>query len=86
MESSSAKIERVKNMHLGSKRIEWIITAGLFVVMAIELMLLVAGTAANTLQTTLIHVLLLLVFAGEGMIAIILLRIYDAIEAKKGKK
>ena len=64
-------------MKMGPKNLEWVLVAGLILVTLIEFLLLSGGVAANTLQTTLINVILLMVFGGQLIIAIILLRMYD---------
>ena len=73
-------------MKLGAKNLEWVIVTGLILVTIIEFLLLAGGFAGNTIQATLVNVLLLMVFAGQLIIAIILLRVYDVMATKPEKK
>ena len=70
-------------MKLGPKNIEWVIVLGLIIVTIIEFLLLAGGFAGNSIQTTMINVILLMIFAGQLIIAIILLRMYDIMAGSK---
>ena len=66
-------------MKLGAKNVEWILVAALAIVIITQFLILSGGIASNTIQTTMIHVLLLMSFGGTLIVAIILLRIYDVL-------
>lgn len=74
-------------MMLGSRNLEWILTAGLTIGTIIAFLLISGGLNAQ-IPETLRDLLLVMIFAAQLIVAIILLRIYEALLniGKAGKR
>ena len=70
-------------MKLGPKNIEGFFIIGLVLITIIEFLVFAGGIQAETHQTTLLLMTMFMVVAGELIISILLLRIYDLIDTKK---
>ena len=68
-------------MKLGSKNIEWILVAVLIVSTLAAFLLLSAAMMEPAPQATTTNLFLILIFGGEMLVGIILLRIYDKISS-----
>lgn len=66
-------------MKLGAKNLEWLFVTALILITITVFIMFGGGMLSSTPQTTLMVMSLFMVFAGEVMISIILLRIYDKI-------
>ncbi len=66
-------------MKLGPKNIELFFVAALVLITIVEFLLLSAGIRSQQLIFTLLNMIMLMVVAGEILICILLLRIYDRV-------
>ena len=64
-------------MELGSRNVEWFFVAGLVILAIAEYLMFSGGMTANDAGTTLTNMLLLLIVAGEFLLGILLIRIYQ---------
>lgn len=64
-------------MRLGSKNIEWFFVVGLVMITIAEYLMFSAGMTNNNAGTTLTNMILLMIVAGEFLLAILLIRIYQ---------
>lgn len=70
-------------MKLGAKNIEWFFIAALIIITITEFIMFLGGMLSNTVQTTMIIMTILMLFAGQIITSIILLRIYDKLSEVK---
>ncbi len=69
-------------MKLGPKNVEWIFVMTLVLLAVSQFMVMTGGMITNTFQMTLMNMLLLMIFGGQLITGIILLRIYDRMGLK----
>ncbi|MCK5473999.1 MAG: hypothetical protein KAI53_01215 [Candidatus Aenigmarchaeota archaeon] len=69
-------------MKLGPKNVEWLFVITLVLLAVSQFMVMTGGMITNTFQMTLMNMLLLMIFGGQLIVGIILLRIYDGIISK----
>ena len=69
-------------MKLGPKNVEWIFVMTLVLLAVSQFMVMTGGMITNTFQMTLMNMLLLMIFGGQLIVGIILLRIYDRMGLK----
>ncbi|MCK4551034.1 MAG: hypothetical protein KAT91_03695 [Candidatus Aenigmarchaeota archaeon] len=69
-------------MKLGPKNVEWIFVMTLVLLAVSQFMVMTGGMITNTFQMTLMNMLLLMIFGGQLIVGIILLRIYDKMGLK----
>lgn len=63
-------------MKLGAKNLEWFLILGLIVSVLVEFLVLATGLTIS-IQQAITNSFLLLIFAGQLLTSILLLRIYD---------
>ncbi len=69
-------------MKLGPKNVEWVFVMTLVLLAVSQFMVMTGGMITNTFQMTLMNMLLLMIFGGQLIVGIILLRIYDRMGLK----
>ncbi|NOR85179.1 hypothetical protein GQ473_03600 [archaeon] len=72
-------------MKLGPKHLEWIFVVILVILAVSQFIILTGGIMTNSFQLTLMNMFLLMIFGGQLVVGIILLRIYDAQVGGKNK-
>ena len=65
-------------MKLGPRHLEWIFVVILVILAVSQFAIMTGGMITNTFQLTLMNMFLLMIFGGQLVVGIILLRIYDA--------
>ncbi|MCK4968715.1 MAG: hypothetical protein KAS12_06680 [Candidatus Aenigmarchaeota archaeon] len=70
-------------MKLGSKNIEWLFVVILIILAISQFLIMTGGIMTSSFQFTLMNMFLLMIFGGQLVVGILLLRIYDAILANK---
>lgn len=65
-------------MKLGPKNMEWIFVVMLVILAVSQFIIMAGGMMTNSFQLTLMNMFLLMIFGGQLVVGIILLRIYDA--------
>lgn len=66
-------------MKFGAKNLELVLVSSLIIVTVIAFLLLAGGLASDATLSTLQPILLLMIFAGQTIETIVLLRMYDLI-------
>ena len=65
-------------MKLGPKHMEWIFVVMLVILAVSQFVIMAGGMMTSSFQLTLMNMFLLMIFGGQLVVGIILLRIYDA--------
>ena len=65
-------------MKLGPKHLEWMFVVILLILAVSQFVIMTGGIMTSSFQLTLMNMFLLMIFGGQLVVGIILLRIYDA--------